>query len=527
MGADEVHGRFGMRAFLQTALLLLALTTLASGQEPFEGQTLIAPMNATYTELIDLDGTVLHTWHGASRPASMAYLLDDGSVLRPCVDPGGYFSGGGTGGRIQRIDPDDQVVWDYFFSTDDYQQHHDVEPLPNGNVLVVAWEHKSREEALGAGRQQVFGEMWPTLIVEIEPLGASGGTIVWAWHAWDHLIQDVDPQKPNYGVVSEHPERFDINYGQIPPETGDWLHINAIDYDPIRDQIVFSSRPFGEIYVIDHSTTTEEAAGHQGGNCGMGGDILYRWGNPQTYDRGLPDDQYFFAPHGVNWIDAGMPGSRNLLIFNNGDRPGGADDYTTVDELVTPQNPDGTYEIAPGEPFGPSAPTWTYGGPETYGGPTQCGAYRLPNGNTLITYCEPGHIFEVSETGATVWEHNLPGQTRVARAPRYWEDTSSAPASADHRCVPDLDLQIVSGHPLVDRIAFRVRTANGPSASLAVHDLLGRRVRTLRLECSAPGEARAVWNGRDSSGRDVPAGAYFTLLHSGRVTKTMRLCVVR
>ena len=57
-----------------------------------------------------------------------------------------------------------------------------------------------------------------------------------------------------------------------------------------------------EIYVIDHSTTTEEAAGHSGGLSGKGGDILYRWGNPQNYQRGNSQDQILISQHSVNWI---------------------------------------------------------------------------------------------------------------------------------------------------------------------------------------------------------------------------------
>ena len=96
----------------------------------------------------------------------------------------------------------------------------------------------------------------------------SGGQIVWEWHIWDHLIQDHDSSKDNFGVISNHPELIDINMisatGGGPPgmNSGDWFHINGIDYNADLDQIAFSSRHASEVYIIDHSTTTSEAATH-------------------------------------------------------------------------------------------------------------------------------------------------------------------------------------------------------------------------------------------------------------------------
>ncbi len=91
--------------------------------------------------------------------------------------------------------------------------------------------------------------------------------IVWEWYAWDHLIQDYNASKENYGVVGDHPELIDINYG-ISSSLSDWLHANSIDYNEKFDQILISVHNFNEIWVIDHSTTLEEAAGHTGGRVG-------------------------------------------------------------------------------------------------------------------------------------------------------------------------------------------------------------------------------------------------------------------
>ena len=167
------------------------------------------------------------------------------------------------------------------YNSETYHQHHDIEPLPNGNILILGWELKTGEEAISKGRDPLLledGELWPEHIVEIEPDG-DGGNIVWEWHLWDHLIQDFDSSLVNYGVVSEHPELMNINYmGPGQNSSGgkaDWIHANSIDYNEELDQIIISSRALSEFWIIDHSTTKEEAASSSGGNAGMGGDILY------------------------------------------------------------------------------------------------------------------------------------------------------------------------------------------------------------------------------------------------------------
>ena len=56
----------------------------------------------------------------------------------------------------------------------------------------------------------------------------------------------------------------------------DFLHVNSVAYNERLDQIAISVPEYGEIWILDHSTTTQEAAGSEGGRQGRGGDLLYR-----------------------------------------------------------------------------------------------------------------------------------------------------------------------------------------------------------------------------------------------------------
>lgn len=379
--------------------------------EAYPGYSLYSPMMSPYTFLINNSGLVQHSWESDFKPALSVYLLENGNLLRtafPGFNP--RFWGGGIGGLVELFDWNNTKLWSFRYSNSYYCLHHDIEYLPNGNILMIAWEYKSSQEAISNGRNPntlPMGEMWPDHIIEVQPTGPTTGIIVWEWHLWDHLIQDFDPTKENFGIIEEHPELININYGGR--VLADWTHINSIDYHEELDQILLSVLNFNEIWVIDHSTTTEEATGHAGGRYGKGGDLLYRWGNPQTYNIGLPEDQRFFQQHDAHWIPTDCPGTGNILIFNNG-RGRFEGDYSSIDEITPPIKEDGTYNYTTGATYGPDTLSWQYisDNPLDFYAINLAGSQRLPNGNTLICNGPNGHFFEVTSQKEIVWEYINP-----------------------------------------------------------------------------------------------------------------------
>lgn len=451
-----------------------------------EGYLLVTPLQSKNVFLVTKDGETVHQWETEWEPGNSVYLTDRGTLYRCMrIKEEVEFSGGGIGGGIQEIDADGTVLWEYRMSDEQRHHHHDIELLPNGNLLLIAWEKRTKEEALAHGRDPELlrgEEFWPDALFEIRPFGTMDAEIVWEWHSWDHMIQDFDPELPGYGVVSEHPERIDINgdrdpelmtpedmdaqmdqlaamgyaggdeddvplasadldagagsphHGDGPPpgdaspagdgppdddgppsakelrrakfRDADWMHTNAIAYNAELDQIAISVRTFDEIWIIDHSTTTAEAASSNGGRQGKGGDLLYRWGNPAAYGMGTLEDRILVGQHDVQWIADGQLGAGGLMVFNNGRDRSEEEEWSSIEEWWPPRTKAGAYLREEGMAFGPSASTWVYTAPEKtdFFSSFISGVQRLPNGNTLICSGASGLLFEVQPTGEIVWE---------------------------------------------------------------------------------------------------------------------------
>ena len=355
---------------------------------------------------------MVNRWQSDYTPGMSCYLLEDGSLLRT-ADAGNptFGNAGGSGGIIEKYDFDGNLTWTYTLSTNDNCLHHDLISLPNGNILALVWDRYTKAEAVAMGKDTAYSNdfLWSEKIIEIQPIGTDSGAIVWEWILWNHMVQNFDSTKPNYAAQSAHPELMDINFFPASATNMDWVHMNSVDYNPELDQIVVSCHTFSEIWIIDHSTSTAEAATHTGGHSGKGGDLLYRWGNPRVYARGAVADKKFYGQHNAKWIKPGFPNARKIIVFNNGlNRPGGA--YSSIDIISPPLDSNNGYTISPTLAFAPLVQDWIYTAPT----PTDfyssniSGVWPIENGSFMITTGAKGVLFEIDSNKNTVWKYINP-----------------------------------------------------------------------------------------------------------------------
>jgi len=496
---------------ITVALFGLQLTAFS---QAYQGYTLFAGNNSKNTYLINMNNTTYHSWTHTRNGGYSCYLMTDGTLWRSAVASTTYFNGGGATGVIQKIAWNGTVLWEFTYATSSYRSHHDFSVLPNGNVLLIAWESKTAAQCIAAGLNH-SATLWPDHIVEVQPVGTNGGNIVWKWHFWDHLIQDWDSTKANYGVVANHPELLDINVGST---SGDWMHCNGISYDTLTDQIVISSHNLNEVFVIDHSTTIQEAAGHTGGRWGKGGDFLYRWGKPANYRA--PGTTVFNVVHCSVWIPYDCPGAGNIMAFNN--RSG--TNSSIVMEIVPPRDSLGNFIHVPGTAYGPASATWTYSASGFYSQHLG-GNQRLPNGNTVICESTVGYMFEVNPAGVTQWYYNRGGE--VVRALRY--PTNYITSIENNLGIPatiptTTELTSAYPNPFNPVINIKYSLAKQSNVTVKIFNILGQEIKTLVNENSqAAGNYDIQWNGITESGLYAPSGVYFCRLQTPDITQTRKI----
>jgi hypothetical protein len=435
----------------------------------FNGYTIFNPLATGTTYLIDMEGNVVHSW---ALPAGYniclhARFLENGNLLRGIRNPlleNKYHSQGD--GVIQEVRWDGTVEWEVESHPLGRGQHHDFRKIWNNilqeyTYIMIVGKTLPEADAIARGADPsklgVEGrDGGPDGVIEVN----SDGKLIWEWHLVDHTIQDFDPTKLNFGVVADHPEKMDINYGQGLGD-GDWQHLNSLDYNQELDQIATNGRSFCEFYVIDHgasfvSTPADFAAdfdaavaANVAAAAGPAGDLIYRFGNPQVYDAAVdfwtevdhvysPGDEQMWYSHDIQWIGGAnapwsaseLPGGGNFLIYDNGSQRGWeSHSYSVVLEInpyiqdetgALSQNyvdpPDAGYSMAGGAMFASpkkqsNQVVWSYQSlsPTSFYSWYISGCERMPNGNTVVCSGAHGHFFEVTyDTKEVVWEYVNP-----------------------------------------------------------------------------------------------------------------------
>jgi len=411
---------------LESLLFFLFLSTLSLAQTQTPGITLgmrysdqsqmqdgyllYSPSETDEVFLINNCGSKVNEWtFSGSYNATGTYLLENSSVAKLIYnnEPGVNQSHFGDG-CIEVRDWEDNPVWMYC-AEDEYRgMHSDLHSLPNGNFLAIVQTVHTYAEilALGLDPEDLFSGNYETeSCIEIQPTGPDSGTIVWEWHMFDHMIQDYDSTiASTFGVISDHPERYEMGL-----ENG-FIHFNSIDYNPDLDIIVFSNYSNDEVYIIDHSTSSAEAAGTTGGNFGMGGDIIYRWGRPSNYET--QGDQKLDGQHNPRFVEEG-PWVGSISVFNNG--YGGLNGtsgsaaciFTPVLDtanLVFAKDSNGAF-LPNDFDFAWNGDVWPG---DDMNSQWQSGVDFLANGNFVTCEAALGRFTEVTPDGTVVWIYKSP-----------------------------------------------------------------------------------------------------------------------
>lgn len=396
------------------SVILFAQNTvgvISNSSTAYNGYTLFTSNTKTF--LINNCGQVVHEWVSTFNPGNSVYLLENGNLLRTGRTNSTDITFGGQGGVVELFSWEGNLLWQYLYDTPQHRQHHDVFPMSNGNVLILAATVMTNAEAIQAGRNPALlpqTVLYSEEVVEVQPVGSNGGNIVWQWNMKNHLIQDFDATKDNFGIVAQNPNKLDINFTNGGDGSSNWMHINSVQYNATLDQIILSSRNLSEIWIIDHSTSTAQAMTGSGGIYGKGGDILYRWGNPQAYKMGTENNRKLYGQHYPHWISDGLLDAGKIAIFNNGN--GRQPSFSEIYIIAPPTTASGVYNLPANSTYGPESPDYIYADtsatPSPFYSSILSSAERLPNGNLLICEGSSGRIFEIDSQENIVWEYINP-----------------------------------------------------------------------------------------------------------------------
>ena len=273
-----------------------------------------------------------------------------------------------TAAQVNSIPSLQNVVWGGF--------NHDVLPLPNGHLILLASIQESVSNVPGvADGTAVLGNV----LIDWDPQQSAP---VWTWSTFDHL----DLTRAPYGIA-------------------DWTHGNAVIYSPDDRDLILSLRNQNWLLKINY-------------NDGAGdGSILWRFGPGGDFTLATEPIDWNYGQHYPTIESPNSSGIFDLMVFDNGN---GRLVDANNDVCGTPGSP-ACYSSVPIYQLNETTKTatvqWEYNLSHAYS--FCCGdALVLPNGNIEFDVAADqnftfgvSYIEEVTQTSSPelVWRMDVQG----------------------------------------------------------------------------------------------------------------------
>ncbi len=260
----------------------------------YAGYTLFAPLGGTDVWLIDMLGTIVHSWKMPYKPGIDAALLPNGNLLFAGQPEASQFQGlEGCGGVLIEVDWNANIVWKY----EDIGLHHTFYRAANGNTLIVKWIETPTDIAKrvkgGIQDPKPSKVLFSDCIQEID----IEGKLIWEWVAFEHLDPDVDSVCPLCQITQ-------------------WPGINALSVMP-DGNILTSFQRTHNLAMIDKSTGKISWRWGKGEIAHQNASSLLENGNILFFDNGLHCDHY---PMGFSRVIEVNP-QRNDMVWSYEDLP--------------------------------------------------------------------------------------------------------------------------------------------------------------------------------------------------------------
>lgn len=243
--------------------------------------------------------------------------------------------------------------------------HHDMDILPNGNLLVLSTEVREFEDYPTNDNDPDAPRDTVQLIGDVIVEFTREGEIVQEWKLFDIL----DPRRFSYGSLSTS-FWAQVYKDVLEKPAFDWSHTNAVVYDESDDAMIISLYHQDAVIKLDKDT----------------GEIIWIMGDPGRWEKPW-SDKLLKAPDGFRWNyhqhSPNYTSDRTIIMYDNSTNRALPFDPP----LKAAENNSRAVEFKVDEANMTVEKVWSYGGPDTeiFFSPFICGTEFMPKtGNVLI-----------------------------------------------------------------------------------------------------------------------------------------------